>query len=164
MSSILGNPVSPKIVDASPEPAGERRRTPAQRNPRTKTVYLIARILLGLIFGVLGVNGFVPFMPTPPSIPPTAATFFGTMAVTHYSYLVFGAQVIAGFLLLFNRYVPLAIVTLAAILANILAFHITMWPASIFPMPVITTILWFTVAWSIRSSFSPLFAKKVEPV
>ena len=164
MSTILGNPVYPETVDAPHEPVRDRPRMTAPQNSRGKAVYLIARILLGLMFAVLGMNGFVPFIPSPPSIPPTAATFFGKMVVTHYSYFVFGAQVIAGFLLLFNRYVPLAIVTLAAILANILAFHITMWPASIFPLPVIATILWFAVAWTIRSSFAPLIAKKVEPV
>lgn len=128
-----------------------------------KNVYLVARILLGIQFGILGFNGFVTFLPNPPYIPPAAAAFFGAMVSSHFSYFVFGAQVVAGLLVLFNRYVPLALVILAAVLANIWAFHITMWPAAIFPMPVIATILWFIVAWSIRSSFSPLFAKKVEP-
>jgi len=127
-----------------------------------KTVYTIARILLGIQFGVLGLNGFLFFIPPPPYIPPVAATFASTMAASHFTYFVFGVQVIAGLLVLLNRYVPLAIVTLAAVLANIWAFHITMWPSAIFPMPIIATILWFTVAWSIRSSFAPLLAQKVE--
>ena len=64
-----------------------------------------------------------------------AVTFAGAMAASHFTYFVFGVQVIAGLLVLLNRYVPLAIVTLAAVLANIWAFHITMWPSAIFPMP-----------------------------
>jgi uncharacterized membrane protein YphA (DoxX/SURF4 family) len=164
MSTLWGNPIHFEAVDMpTSQRPGQPQAAPQQRT-RMKTVYLIARIGLGVIFGLLGVNGFVPFLPIPPTIPPVAATFFGAMVVSHYSYFVFAAQVIAGLLVLFNRYVPLAIVTLAAVLANVWAFHITMWPAAIFPMPIIATVLWFTVAWSIRSSFAPLFAKKVEPV
>lgn len=127
-----------------------------------KTAYTIARILLGLIFGALGMNGFVPFIPNPPTIPAPALAFFSAMASTHFSYFVFGAQVLAGLLLLANRYVPLALVVLGAVLANILAFHITMWPAALVPMPALATILWFVTAWPIRTHFAPIFTQKVE--
>jgi putative oxidoreductase len=154
----LRNPVHFEPVNPPDElPSARGRRSTLQR-----ATYLAARILLGVMFGVFGLNGFLHFLPSPASIPPAAMTFFGAMMTSHFSYFVFGAQVIAGLLVLFNRYVPLAIVTLAAILANIWAYHITMWPAGIFPMPVIATILWFAVAWSIRSSFSPLLTQKVE--
>ncbi len=123
-------------------------------------IVLVARILLGLIFGVLGINGFVPFMPNPPSIPPTAGAFFGAMATSHFSYFVFGVQVLSGILLLVNRYVPLALVALAGVIANILAFHIAMWPATLVPMPIVVTVLWFIVAWPLRAHFAPLFAAK----
>ncbi len=127
-----------------------------------KTVYSVARILLGIQFGILGFNGFIPFLPAPHTIPPAAMAFASAMAVTHFTYFVFGAQVIAGLLVLFNRYVPLALVVLAAVLANVFAFHITMWPATIFPMPIVSLVLWFLVAWPIRAHFSPLFAQKAE--
>ncbi|TAM57673.1 hypothetical protein EPN52_12525 [bacterium] len=121
-----------------------------------------ARIVLGFLFGVLGMNGFVPFMPNPTFIPPTAAAFAGAMASSHFSYFVFGVQVACGVLLLVNRWVPLAIVALAAVLANILAFHITMWPQTLVPMPLLTLILWFIVAWPLRGHFAPLFAATVD--
>ncbi|MDE2572677.1 MAG: hypothetical protein KGM44_09175 [bacterium] len=125
-----------------------------------RIVVLLARILLGLIFAGLGMNGFVPFMPNPPSIPPTAAAFAGAMAASHFSYFVFGVQVLSGVLLLVNRYVPLALVSLAGVIANILAFHITMWPATLIPMPIIVTVLWLIVAWPLRAHFAPLFTAK----
>ena len=129
-----------------------------------RIAYTIARILLGLQFGVLGMNGFLMFLPNPPpgTIPPTAMTFAVAMATSHFSYLVFGVQVIGGILLLLNRYVPFALVMLAAVLANVLTFHITMWPATLFPLPIIAVILWFIVAWPLRAHFAPLFAQKVE--
>ena len=128
-----------------------------------KITYPIARILLGLLFGVLGLNGFLLILPVPPTIPPAAVAFGAAMATTHFSYFVFGVQVLAGLLVLFNRFIPLALVMLAAVLANVFAFHITMWPQSIFPMPIVALILWLLVAWPLRSHFTPLFAVKVEP-
>ncbi len=126
-----------------------------------RIVVLAARILLGLIFAVLGINGFVPFLPNPTSIPATALAFFGAMAASHFAYFVFGVQVVCSILLLVNRYVPLAVILLAAVIANILAFHITMWPAALIPMPILVTMLWFIVAWPLRAAFARLFVTKL---
>jgi putative oxidoreductase len=120
---------------------------------------MIARILLGLIFLVLGLNGFFFFIPTPVIAGP-AATFFNVMITSHYAVMVFGVQVIAAVMLLADQYVPLALVTLAAVLANILDYHITMLPSGL-PLPLFTTLLWFIVAWPLRSHFALLFARKV---
>jgi uncharacterized membrane protein YphA (DoxX/SURF4 family) len=125
-----------------------------------KIVALIARILLGLIFFVFGLNGFLQFIPVPPGLPPNVMTFTSLLMSTHYIYLTAGVQVIAGALLLINRYVPLAIVTLAAMIANILTLHITMFPQTLFPMPIVVLVLWFIVAWSVRPSFAGILAAK----
>ena len=123
-------------------------------------VWTIARVLLGIIFIVFGLNGFVPFIPGPPTVPEHAGAFVGAMMASHFAYLVFGVQLIAGLLLLVNQYVPLALVALAAVISNILTFHITMWPATIIPLPILVTVLWFVVAWPMRRHFAPLFARR----
>jgi putative oxidoreductase len=122
-------------------------------------ITMIARIGLGLIFLVLGLNGFFFFIPTP-AIAGYAAAFFNTMIESHYSVMVFGVQIIAAIMLLSDRYVPLALVTLAAVLANILDYHITMLPSGL-PLPLFTTLLWFIVAWPLRSHFALLFTQRV---
>jgi putative oxidoreductase len=122
---------------------------------------LLARLLLGLVFAVFGLNGFLHFIPTPPSIPGDAGVFFGVLTKTHYVYLTAGVQCIAGVLLLADQYVPLALVLLAGMLVNILTFHITMMPQGLL-MPIVVTILWFIVSWSIRGHFAPLFVRKVD--
>ena len=119
-------------------------------------VYAIARTMLGLVFIIFGLNGFVPFIPNPPSIPQHAGVFFGVMVQSHFAYFVFGVQLLAGVLLVINSFVPLKLVMLAGVIANILAFHITMWPAAIFPFPVLVTVLWFIVAWRYRAKLNPL--------
>ncbi len=67
-----------------------------------KIVAVIARILLGLIFFVFGLNGFLHFIPAPP-IPGLAGTFIGVLVSSHYVLFISGVQVIAGALLLMNR-------------------------------------------------------------
>jgi len=117
-----------------------------------------ARWLLGLIFVVIGLNGFFHFMPGMPP-PGPATTFFTAMVLeSHFYILVFGAQLIVGLLLLSNQYVPLAIVVLGAVLANVLTFHITMAPESIAPA-IVAALLWVFVAWSIREEFTTLLER-----
>jgi hypothetical protein len=119
-------------------------------------LYTTARILLGLMFTIFGLNGFLHFIPNPPSIPAPALAFYVAMIQSHFSYFVFAVQLVAGILLLLNRYVALAIVALAGVIANIFAFHVTMWPQSLVPMPIVALVLWFAVAWSQRDRLVPL--------
>lgn len=129
---------------------------------KMKVTALVARVLLGLLFVVIGVNGFLLFLPPPPTgIPHNAATFTGILFATHYMWMTSGAQVLAGILLLANRYVLFALIVLAGILVNILTFHITMWPQTLVPMPIIALILWFLTAWPLREKFAPLFKATV---
>jgi uncharacterized membrane protein YphA (DoxX/SURF4 family) len=81
-----------------------------------KTFVLIARVLLGLLFFVFGLNGFLHFIPSPPSSG-LAGQFIGAMFVSHYLNVVFGLQIVAGALLLVNRFVPAALTILAPLLA-----------------------------------------------
>ena len=78
-----------------------------------KTASRIARYLLGLIFLVLGLNGFLNFlhMPGPIGI---AAQFFGAIFVSHFYVVIFLLQIVPALLLLANRYVPLALTILVA--------------------------------------------------
>ncbi len=124
-----------------------------------RIIHPIARVLLGFIFGVLGLNGFLWFFKAPPLTGPVGE-FQAAIIASHFIWFTSGVQVIAGFLLLFNRYVVFAVFVLAAVLANILAYHITMMPATIAPA-LVTLALWFIVAWPLRAYFSPLFVDKV---
>src|SRR5713226_1475649 len=85
---------------------------------------IIARTLLGLIFFVFGLSGFLHFIPNPPP-PPPAGQFFGALAATGYMIpLIFTAQVLGGALLLLGLAVPFALIILAPVIVNILLFHL----------------------------------------
>jgi putative oxidoreductase len=120
----------------------------------------ISRFLLGLIFLVFGLNGFLHFIPMPPPSG-VAGQFLGAMFVSKYLLVVSGLQGISGALLLINRYVPLALTVLGPIIVNILLFHSLMNPAGI-GLAIFVTILWGFVFASVRSAFDGIFEARVD--
>ena len=124
-----------------------------------KVASLVARYLLGLMFTVFGLNGFLQFIHQPPPSNPVALQFLVAVSGSHFAAFFFALQLIAGLLLLSGFYVPLALTLLAAEIYNILAFHITMAPAAIGP-GLFAAILWLLVFASYSDSFKGLFAAK----
>ena len=125
-----------------------------------KILTKVSRFLLGLIFLVFGLNGFLHFIPMPPPSG-VAGQFFGALFVSNYLVPIFALQVISGVLLLVDRFVPLALTILASIIVNILLFHVLMNPAGL-GLAVFVTILWALVFASVRSAFAGIFQARVE--
>src|ERR1700690_1196779 len=122
-----------------------------KENPVMKTASAIARYLAGAIFLVMGLNGFLNFIPLPPPVG-VAGQFMAALYVSHYLWVIFAFQVIGGLLLLVNRYVPLAVALLAPLLVNILTFHVLMAPAGL-PMALFVAILWVAIFIQVRPAF-----------
>ncbi|HEV2488237.1 MAG TPA: hypothetical protein VGT03_00385 [Candidatus Acidoferrales bacterium] len=122
---------------------------------------VIARYLVGVIFLVMGLNGFLNFIPLPPPVG-VAAQFMGALYVSHYLWVIFAFQVIAGVLLLINRYVPLAVAMLAPVIVNILCFHLFMAPSGL-PLALFVALLWAVIFVDVRQVFSGLFQSRFEP-
>ncbi|HEX4423939.1 MAG TPA: hypothetical protein VH079_00975 [Terriglobales bacterium] len=120
---------------------------------------MIARYLLGLMFTVFGLNGFLQFIHQPPPPDPVAMQFLIAVSTSHFAAFFFGLQVLGGLLLLSGFYVPLALTVLAAELYNILAFHLTMAPAGI-PPALVACVLWILVFMQYRDSFKGIFSAK----
>lgn len=121
-----------------------------------KITALIARCLLGLVFFVFGLNGFLHFIPVPPPKEPLAGQYLGALAVSHYFVVIYLLQLVPGALLLANRFVPLALTLLAPVLANIVFFHAFMAPEGL-PLPLGLSVLWLIVAFYYRDAFLGLF-------
>ena len=79
--------------------------------------------------------------------------------VWHYLAVVFALEIVAGALLIANRFVPAALTILAPLLVNIVLFHATMAPAGYAPA-VIAVALWSILIVRERGAFLPLFAPK----
>ena len=127
-----------------------------------KIVSTIARYLAGAIFVVFGMNGFLHFIPFPPP-EGLAAQFMSALFVSHYLTVIMAVQVIAGVLLLVNRFVPLALAVLAPVIVNILCFHAFMAPSGL-PLALFVALLWALTFAAVRPAFASLFQAQTKGV
>ena len=123
-------------------------------NPIARHGAPAARVLLGLVFLVFGLNGFLNFIPPPATpLPDRAMAFFVAMIGTGYLLpLIAGTQALAGALLLANRFVPLALVLLAPVIVNIVAFHVFLEPSGLVIALVVLALESFLL-WSHRAAY-----------
>jgi putative oxidoreductase len=124
-----------------------------------RIVTLIARILLGLISVVFGLNGFLNFLSMGPMPTGLAGQFVGALVLSHYFWVVAALQVIGGALLLVNRFVPLALVLLGPVIVNIICYHVFLNPSGVVPAAVVT-VLWLIVFYGKRQNFSGIFVQR----
>ena len=125
-----------------------------------KIVSSMVRFILGVIFVVFGLNGFLNFIPMPP---PTgiAGQFAGALFLSHYLVVILLIQVFAGILLIANRFVPLALTLLGPVVVNIFFYHVFM-DSSDLPRAAVVIILWLLVAYSVRSAFAGVLQQRVD--
>lgn len=120
-----------------------------------------ARIGLGLVFFVFGLNGLLHFLPQPP-LPADAGSFLGALVATGYMLpLIKGTEIAAGLLLLANRFVPLALLLLAPVVVNIVAFHLVLAPPN--PVTALVLLLEAGLAWAYRDSFRAVLEPHARP-
>ena len=126
-----------------------------------RIVGIIARILLGIMFVVFGLNGFLHFLHMKmPAMSPLAMQYMGAIAHSHMLQWAFAVQLVTGLMLLAGFFVPLALVLLGPIIANILLFHGLMDPKGI-GNGLIAFVLWLIVFFSVRDHFAGIFRARV---
>jgi len=125
---------------------------------KIKTVaILVARIVLGLIYFIFGLNFFLHFLPAPSSSGPVADAFVGGLFQSGYFFpMVKGIEVILGAFLLIGLFVPLTLVVLMPISLNILLFHTFLTPGQA-GLSVFILIVHLYLAWAYRDYYKPLF-------
>lgn len=125
-------------------------------------ITLVARILLGLIYFVFGLNGFLNFIPmTPPPMPEAATQFMtGMMAAPYFMPVLKGAEALGGFLLLTGFAAPVGLLILAPITLQIVLFHGVMTPGvSNIVLPAAMVVLHGLAAWRYWGLYRPLFRR-----
>ena len=121
-----------------------------------------SRFLLGLVFFVFGLNGFLQFLPQPPA-PERAGAFLGALAATGYMFpLIKSVEVIGGALLLSNRFVPLALAILAPNVVNIVLYHANLAPGGL-PVALFMLALEVFTAWSYRDAYASMLHARTAP-
>jgi putative oxidoreductase len=125
-----------------------------------KIAVMIARILLGLIFFVFGLNVYLHFIPNQ-TMPGDAGALAGLLFVHGWFTFIGILYVVGGFLLIIGRYVPLGLVLLGPIIVNILLFHATLAPSGIVPGLVCAALEIFLI-YAFRSAFMGIFQHRHE--
>ena len=120
-----------------------------------KLIATIARILLGCVFVLFGLNIFLRFLHMPPAPDGPAGDFAKALFISHYIYVVGALQVIGGVFCVIGRFVPLGLTLLGPVIVNILLFHILLSPAGL-PMAIAVSVLALIVLWHHRTAFAGL--------
>ncbi|MEO8635586.1 MAG: DoxX family protein [Gemmatimonadales bacterium] len=137
---------------------------PPRSRALARYVPIVARVLLGLVFFVLGLDGFLHFVPQPSTpLPEAAMAFFGALIKTGYMIpLIKGVEVTVGILLLTNRFVPLALALIAPLVVNIFLFDTVLAPKGAVIGAVVLGLELY-LAWSYRKEYRSMLAMRATP-
>lgn len=124
-----------------------------------KYVIIIARVLLGLLFLVFGLNGFLHFMGPMPEMQGQAGAFITALVSSGYFYVIAFLQVVGGLCLLLGaRFVPLGLTLLGPVIVNIVLYHVFLDPDPRgFPMTIVVSALALFLLWIYRFKFPAIF-------
>jgi len=119
-------------------------------------ITMVLRLLLALILIVFGLNKFFNFMPMPPMEGPPG-DFMAALGKTGYMFpLIALTEIVAGALLLVNKFKGLALILVSIISVNIVLFHIALAPAGI-GLAAVVAILNIILIYANWKKFRTLF-------
>lgn len=127
----------------------------------TKYFLAFSRFFLGFIFLIAGINGYFVIF----NLEPFIVTSPEAMALFEFQYLLIfekSLEIICGLLLLINRFVPLALLILAPIIANIVLLHLFL-DHSLLLLAIFLFIMHAFMLFCYRKNFRGIFEKKPSP-
>ncbi|MEO1254692.1 MAG: hypothetical protein AAFY41_07395 [Bacteroidota bacterium] len=89
-----------------------------------KILFLGAKVLLGTLMIIFGLNKFLGFIPVEPPADATAQAFLGTMFSSYLYQTVALAEIAGGILLFIPKYSFIGTLLLLPVIFNIVAFHL----------------------------------------
>ena len=131
-----------------------------------KVLAIICQVLLGLMFIVFGLNGFLHFIPmnaTPPPPDSLPGKFMASMMGSGWMHIVSGLEVLGGLLVLVGITAPLGLVILAPITINALLFHVLMAGGHGIGPAAAAAVLELVLIYAYRAYFAGLFTTTAKP-
>lgn len=125
-------------------------------------VSVVCIYLLGIIYFVFGLNGFLQFIPAPQDPMPEAATALmnGFIATKYMFPFIKGTEVLGGLMLLTGFARPLGLIILAPITLNIFLFHGLLTPGIQFIiLPIIMIVMHIISSIKYKNIYSQLFQR-----
>ncbi|SDP01351.1 hypothetical protein SAMN05428975_0015 [Mucilaginibacter sp. OK268] len=126
-----------------------------------KIAVLIARILLGLLFVVFGINFFYPFlhMAQPPMSAKAQAFSGGLWGSGYFFQYMKVIEIVSGLAILVNRYTAFFLLILFPISVNIFLFHTILAPAGA-PMGIGIIVIHLFLGIAYRKYYAGIFTAK----
>ena len=116
---------------------------------------ILIRLIVGGVFLTEGIQKFL----LPEALGVGRFTKIGIPNPEIMAPFVGVCEVIAGLLLLINRFAPFALTVLAAIIVNIIVVDVVVVPKAL-PVGAVVTILWILAAYRVRAAFLPLLQQR----
>jgi uncharacterized membrane protein YphA (DoxX/SURF4 family) len=123
----------------------------------------VARILLGLVFSLSGLNHLLALVPMPPMAGDTALFWQGLQQTGYFFPLLGTVELGAGLLLVAGRFVPLALTLIAPVAVNMAAFHLVLAPQAMAMVVLVLAAVGLT-AWHHRDAFRSMAASRADAV
>ncbi|UFJ39643.1 hypothetical protein LOK74_16490 [Brevibacillus humidisoli] len=120
---------------------------------------LCCRLLLGIIFTGAGINGYLVilgYQPIFPTSPEAEKLLQGYLLVLEKT-----PELICGLMLCFNFLVPLALLILAPLAVNIIAFHVFV-DAELLPLGLLVFLLECLLLWAYRNHYQGVFQDRAS--
>lgn len=113
----------------------------------------VLRFIFGIFWLVFGINGLFHLFQVPPP-PAESAYFMDALARAGYVLpLMYGLQAICGVMLLLGTFVPLALLLLAPIVANIVLYDIALNPGGL-AIGIVIAALHAILLWKHKSAYA----------
>ena len=131
-----------------------------------KVLAILCQVLLGLMFVVFGLNGFLHFIPMNAALPAADSLpgkFMASMMGSGWMQVVSGLQVVGGLLVLIGRTAPLGLVLLGPIILNALLFHLLMMGGHGIGPAAAAAVLEAVLIYAYRAYFAGLFTINAKP-
>ncbi len=134
-----------------------RQPTVTSSKPKAFTITAhVARVILGLIFLVFGLNKFLNFIPVPPPTGTAGEFMFGLSKAPYFFPFLAFIEALSGALLLSGVMVPLALLLLFPVNLNIFLFHLALAPEGM-GMTVLIMAAHIGLAVYYWSAYKPIF-------
>ncbi len=127
-----------------------------------KTLTVISRLVLGIIYLVFGLDYFLHFIPYQPAHTGAAAALKNGLMEAGYIYpMMKTIQMVGGISLIVNRYTPFSAVVLFPISLNVFLFHTILAPSA-WLMGVLLLLPNLFLGYAYRKYYSGMFVRKAE--
>lgn len=126
-----------------------------------KTVVLVSRMLLGVIFFVFGLNAFFPFIPVPP-LQGMAGNFVGALVQSGYFFpFLKTLETLGGLMLILGLFMPMVLVVLFPITLNIMLFHLFLGLEGM-PIAILMLLAHLMLLYAHKNYYKGLFVMKTS--